>query len=117
MVGRLLWLRSIRTLRQAFLNVLHNAIRYTQPGGHIKVLLAATNDGQAIIDMIDDGPGIPEAERTKVFERFYRVDEARSSVEGDAGLGLAIARLSKKMTSELYQDSESKAGGELPSFR
>lgn len=79
-------------IKQAVINILHNAIRYTQPGGNIKVMVAAPNDGNAIIDIIDDGPGIPEAERTKVFERFYRIDEARSRKEGGAGLGLAIAR-------------------------
>ena len=80
------------TVRQAVMNVLHNAIRYTQSGGRIRVLIEAASDGQAIIDIIDEGPGIPEAERTKVFDRFYRVDEARSREEGGAGLGLAIAQ-------------------------
>lgn len=80
------------TVRQAVMNVLHNAIRYTQSGGHIQVLIGTASDEQVIIDIIDDGPGIPEAERTKVFDRFYRVDEARSREEGGAGLGLAIAQ-------------------------
>ena len=80
------------TIRQAVTNVLHNAIRYTQTGGHIETRLATTDNEQVIIDIIDDGPGIPEAERTKVFERFYRVDKARSRTEGGAGLGLSIAR-------------------------
>jgi heavy metal sensor kinase len=80
------------TIRQAVMNVLHNAIRYTQAGGCIQVLIETASDGQAIIDIIDDGPGIPEDERTKVFGRFYRVDEARSREEGGAGLGLAIAQ-------------------------
>jgi heavy metal sensor kinase len=80
------------TIRQAITNVLHNAIRYTQAGGHIGVMMRTTDDGKAVIDITDDGPGIPEAERTKVFERFYRVDKARSRTEGGAGLGLAIAR-------------------------
>ena len=80
------------TLRHAVSNVLHNAIMHTQIGGHIEVHTAKTEDGNAVIDIIDNGPGIPESERTKVFERFYRISGARSRKEGGMGLGLAIAR-------------------------
>lgn len=80
------------TLRQAVSNVLHNAIVYTPQGGHIEVHTAKTENGNAVIDIIDDGPGIPESERTKVFDRFYRVEGARSREEGGVGLGLAIAQ-------------------------
>jgi heavy metal sensor kinase len=80
------------TLRRAVSNVLHNAIMHTQKRGHIDVHTARTKDGKASIDIIDDGPGIPEPERLRVFERFYRVDRARSRKEGGVGLGLAIAR-------------------------
>jgi len=80
------------TLRQAVSNVLHNAIMHTQKEGLIEVHTTKTEDGNAVIDIIDMGPGIPESERTKVFERFYRVSGARSRKEGGMGLGLAIAR-------------------------
>jgi heavy metal sensor kinase len=80
------------TLRQAVANVLHNAIRYTPEGGHIEIALRKTWDRKATIDITDDGPGIPDAERSKVFERFYRLDKARSRAEGGSGLGLAIAK-------------------------
>ena len=80
------------TLRLAVSNVLHNAIIYTPKGGHIEVITSKTEDGKAMIDIIDDGPGIPEPERDKVFERFHRADKGRSRAEGGAGLGLAIAR-------------------------
>ena len=80
------------TLRQALSNVLHNAIMYTQQGGQIDVLTSKTEDGYAIIDIIDNGPGILASDRSKVFDRFYRVDKARSRAEGGIGLGLAIAR-------------------------
>ncbi|MBU1937734.1 HAMP domain-containing protein [bacterium] len=79
-------------LKQALINIIHNAIRYTQAGGRIEVKVEASLDGQAIIDIIDNGPGIPKDERAKVFERFYRTDKARSRKDGGAGLGLAIAR-------------------------
>jgi len=80
------------TLRLAVSNILHNAILYTQEGGEVEVHMAKTERNGVVIDIIDDGPGIPEAERVKVFERFYRIDKARSRAEGGAGLGLAIAR-------------------------
>lgn len=83
---------DLETIRLAVSNILHNAILYTQEEGKVEVHTAKTEDGEAIIDIIDNGPGIPEAERSKVFERFYRVDKARSRAEGGAGLGLAIAR-------------------------
>jgi heavy metal sensor kinase len=80
------------TIRQALSNVLHNSIMYTQQGGQIDVLTSKTEDGHAVVDVIDNGPGIPAFDRSKVFERFYRIDKARSRVEGGVGLGLAIAR-------------------------
>jgi len=80
------------TIRQAVTNILHNAIRYTQQEGHIDVMSTTTDDGHAVVEITDDGPGIPEPERARIFERFYRVDEARSRAQGGAGLGLAIAR-------------------------
>ncbi len=78
-------------LRQALVNVVHNAIKYTPPGGAIALRIHAAN-GYVTIQVEDDGPGIPENERTKIFDRFYRVGTGRSSATGGAGLGLAIAR-------------------------
>ncbi len=80
------------TLRQAVSNVLHNAVVYTPKGGHIEIHTSKTEDENVVIDIIDDGPGIPKSERTKVFERFYRINGSHSRKEGGAGLGLAIAR-------------------------
>jgi signal transduction histidine kinase len=80
------------TIRLAVSNILHNAIRHTQEGGMVEVHVEKAERDGIIIDIIDNGAGIPESERTKVFERFYRVDKARSRAEGGAGLGLAISR-------------------------
>jgi signal transduction histidine kinase len=80
------------TIRLAVSNILHNAILYTQEGGRVEVYVARNENDEVVIDIIDNGPGIPETERTKVFERFYRIDKARSRAAGGAGLGLAIAR-------------------------
>ena len=79
------------TLRQALVNVLHNAIRYTPEGGNIAIALA-TPDAAVTIEVADSGGGIAPDQREKVFERFYRVDKARSRTDGGAGLGLSIAR-------------------------
>lgn len=83
---------DLPTLRLAVANVLHNAIVHTPEGGHIEVRTAEMEGGRVVIDISDDGPGIAESERQRVFERFYRVKGARSRQDGGAGLGLAIAR-------------------------
>jgi heavy metal sensor kinase len=79
------------TLTLAISNVLHNAIMYTPEGGEITVETGISADG-AYIEIVDSGPGIPEAERSKVFERFFRLDDARTRESGGSGLGLAIAK-------------------------
>jgi heavy metal sensor kinase len=77
-------------LRTLLLNLLDNAIRYSPDGGTVSLRLRKV-DGMAVIDVADTGIGIPEADIPYIFERFYRVDKARSRAEGGAGLGLAIA--------------------------
>jgi len=78
-------------LHQVVANLVENAVRHSPPGGTVSV--EARPEGHAVrFEVCDDGPGIPEAEATRVFERFYRADSARSSDHGGAGLGLAIAR-------------------------
>ena len=79
-------------LRQGITNLLYNAIKYTPDMGLIRVGAKATAAGDAVIEVQDTGPGIPAAHRQRVFERFYRVDQARSRDTGGSGLGLAIAR-------------------------
>jgi heavy metal sensor kinase len=79
------------TLRQALVNLVDNAIKYTPRGGEIVVGARATND-EVIVEVRDDGPGIGDEHRERVFDRFYRIDDARSRASGGAGLGLAIAR-------------------------
>jgi signal transduction histidine kinase len=83
-------------LRTLIRNLLDNAIRYTEPGGHLwlKVRTEDKADGErsAILVVEDDGVGIPAAEQRRIFERFYRVDKARSRETGGTGLGLSIVR-------------------------
>ena len=72
-------------------NLLDNAVKYTPAGGH--VTMTARAQGEHVrIEVSDDGPGIPPHQRTRVFERFYRVDAGRSREMGGTGLGLAIVK-------------------------
>jgi signal transduction histidine kinase len=73
------------------LNLLDNAVKYTPAGGEISIALRS-NTGNAQIIVSDTGMGIPAADQPRIFDRFYRVDKARSRAQGGAGLGLSIAR-------------------------
>jgi signal transduction histidine kinase len=78
-------------LHQVVANLVENAVRHSPPNGLVRVRATALEDG-AQLEVIDEGPGIGDADAARVFERFYRADSARSSSDGGAGLGLAIAR-------------------------
>ena len=78
-------------LRQVIVNLLDNAIRFTTRGGTV-TLRTVDSGGCTVLEVLDTGVGIPAAALGRVFDRFYRVDEARSRDDGGAGLGLAIAK-------------------------
>jgi two-component system phosphate regulon sensor histidine kinase PhoR len=84
---------SLRTLIR---NLVDNAVRYTEPGGRIEVSVRpgaeAGKPGWVLLAVKDDGVGIPVADQRRIFERFYRVDKARSRETGGTGLGLSIVR-------------------------
>lgn len=79
-------------LEQVIINILSNAVKYTPRGGHIELFAAKRDDRHVMIRVHDNGMGIPEADVPRLFERFYRVDKARSREKGGTGLGLAIAK-------------------------
>jgi len=78
-------------LRDVLQNLLDNAIQYTPPGGQIRVT-AGANSHEIVIAVSDTGIGIPLIDQERIFERFYRVDAARSREAGGTGLGLSIAK-------------------------
>ncbi len=98
-------------LRQLFLNLVDNAVKYTPSGGSVTLALERQGN-EAVFEVSDTGIGIPQTELGKIFDRFYRVDKARSRELGGTGLGLSIAkwivelhRGSITVTSELQKGS------------
>ncbi|MCA1563702.1 MAG: heavy metal sensor histidine kinase [Acidobacteria bacterium] len=79
-------------LREALVNIVDNAIKYSPRGAEIRILVARDGRGGVAIEITDRGPGIAAEHHTRIFERFYRVEEGRSRDHGGSGLGLAIAR-------------------------
>jgi two-component system phosphate regulon sensor histidine kinase PhoR len=79
-------------LEQAVGNLLDNAIKYSGEGTHVEVVAAGSNGAGVAIQVKDNGPGIEQRHLPRIFERFYRVDQARSRAMGGTGLGLAIVK-------------------------
>jgi signal transduction histidine kinase len=90
--GDLLATGDAERMHQVVANLLDNAVRHSPPDGRVWLSAHAATDGVTTIEVADEGPGIPAAEVEHVFERFHRVDAARSARDGGTGLGLAIAR-------------------------
>jgi two-component system phosphate regulon sensor histidine kinase PhoR len=99
-----------RAVDQVLTNLLDNALKYTDPGGRVTVEV----EGQpefVRVSVSDTGIGIPSEHQARIFERFYRVDKARSRSLGGTGLGLAIVKhLVQAMGGEVYVESEPGRG-------
>jgi two-component system, OmpR family, sensor histidine kinase SenX3 len=80
-----------RQLISALGNIVENAVKYSEPGGHVQIRVRVEGDFAELM-VADQGIGIPAADHARIFERFYRVDKARSRDTGGTGLGLAIVR-------------------------
>jgi two-component system, OmpR family, phosphate regulon sensor histidine kinase PhoR len=78
-------------ISDALINLLDNAVKYTQEGGTVELSIRI-NDENLLLEVVDNGPGIPADQISRIFERFYRVDKSRSRETGGTGLGLAIVK-------------------------
>ncbi len=102
-----------RRLAEVLQNLLDNARQYTLPGGDI-VLSAEAHESEVVFTVSDTGIGIPQAEQARIFERFYRVDAARSREAGGTGLGLAIAKhLIEAQGGRIWVESEIGKGSQF----
>jgi two-component system, OmpR family, phosphate regulon sensor histidine kinase PhoR len=102
-----------RRLQEVLQNLLDNAIQYTLPGGKI-VLSAETRGDEVIFTVADTGIGIPQADQPRIFERFYRVDVARSREAGGTGLGLSISKhLVEAQGGRIWVESEVGVGSKF----
>jgi two-component system phosphate regulon sensor histidine kinase PhoR len=102
-----------RRLAEILQNLLDNATQYTLPGGRI-TLNAQTRDSDVVFTVSDTGIGIPKSDQSRIFERFYRVDAARSREAGGTGLGLAIAKhLVEVHGGRIWVDSEIGQGSQF----
>jgi len=102
-----------RRLTEVLQNLLDNAIQYTPSGGKI-IVTAEAKDSEVVIAVSDTGIGIPEADQPRIFERFYRVDVARSREVGGTGLGLSIAKhLMEAHGGKLWVESEVGRGSQF----
>ncbi len=109
-------------LAQVVRNLARNAVEHTGPDGLVRVTVAVRPRGRVEIAIEDDGPGIPPGQRDRVFDRFHRLDSARTRRRGGAGLGLAIARAIVEAHGGGIVAGASPEGGarvafELPGFR
>jgi signal transduction histidine kinase len=102
-----------RRLAEVLQNLLDNAMQYTPAGGQIMV--SACADGSEVIFTVSDtGIGIPRADQSRIFERFYRVDVARSREVGGTGLGLSIAKhLVEVHGGRIWVESEVSQGSQF----
>jgi two-component system phosphate regulon sensor histidine kinase PhoR len=87
-------------------NLVDNAVKYTPEGGRIEVAASTSAAGQAVVEVRDNGPGIPVSHLQRIFERFYRVDKARSREAGGTGLGLSIVKhLAERIGADIHVES------------
>jgi two-component system phosphate regulon sensor histidine kinase PhoR len=98
-------------LEQILLNLLENAIKYGQEGGNVSVHADQDGHEQIRVSVADDGPGIPPESLERIFERFFRIDKARSRAQGGTGLGLSIVKhISQALGGRVWVESKMGEG-------
>ena len=103
-------------LHDALRNLVENAVAYAPPS--TTITLASQRDGGAfVITVADEGPGVPQADLSRIFERFYRVDKARSRESGGTGLGLSIVKHLVEILGGEVQAANRPAGGAIFTVR
>ena len=101
-----------RKIQQILKNLLSNAIRHTPENGMVSIRSLREGDDW-LVEVEDSGPGIPEEERSRVFDRFYRLDKSRNRQDGGAGLGLAISKAIAEMHGGVIYVTSGQEGGAL----
>jgi len=97
-------------LGQAVLNLLHNAVKFSSAGSVVTVRVTPA-ESQVVVAVEDHGQGIPRLDLPRIFERFYKVDRARSRIAGGTGLGLSIARhIVEAHGGRIWAESEEGSG-------
>ena len=109
-------LSSKDELHQVIYNLVDNAVKYTPAGGAVQVSLEQEK-GQVVLSVADNGAGIPEADLPRIFERFYRVDKARSRAAGGTGLGLSIVSDTVKRRGGTVEAANRPEGGAVFTVR
>ena len=100
-------------LEQILINIISNSIKYTPKDGQIDIFVRSIY-GNIYIKVRDNGIGIPEKDLERIFERFYRVDKARSREQGGTGLGLAISKeMINAFGGDIYIESTQNVGTEV----
>lgn len=98
-------------VQQVFFNLVDNAIKYGRNEGLIVIDARATDTGMVQVSVSDEGPGIPADARQRIFERFYRIDQARSREQGGTGLGLSIVKhIVQSHGGEVWVESSASSG-------
>jgi two-component system phosphate regulon sensor histidine kinase PhoR len=98
-------------LEQILLNLLENAIKYGKEGGNVSVHAEQDGHDQIRVSVSDDGPGIPPESLERIFERFFRIDKARSRAQGGTGLGLSIVKhISQALGGRVWVESKMGEG-------
>src|SRR5437588_2831350 len=111
---------NVELLHSAIENVVRNAMRYTQGGTEVEIRLEQieeANGPQALVRVSDQGPGVPEASLDKLFQPFYRLDDARERQTGGVGLGLAIAERAVRLHGGSVRAANRPAGGLVVELR